>query len=161
MNVRINLRVVIIINLGLSLWLLGTFLAPVLASSELPLLSHFSSFLYFFYQPVCHQLPERSILIDGLPMAVCVRCLSVYLAGWLLSLFYIKYKNIRLWPLYRYIILVLPLILDITLELLMLYSNLSILRFVTGFIFGIVLFQLLFFSTGTAKFNPNAMRIKS
>lgn len=30
------------------------------------------------FAPVCHQLPERTLHIDGVPMAVCSRCLGMY-----------------------------------------------------------------------------------
>ena len=39
-----------------------------------------------FFSRLCHQDPARSFLVDGSPVAVCVRCLGIYcgvaLAAW-------------------------------------------------------------------------------
>jgi hypothetical protein len=37
--------------------------------------------LYAFFDPVCHQLPDRSFACFGQPLAVCHRCLGLYLGG--------------------------------------------------------------------------------
>jgi uncharacterized membrane protein len=37
------------------------------------------------YHMVCHQIPERSVWLDGRPMAVCARCFGIYF-GYLLGL---------------------------------------------------------------------------
>src|SRR5262245_39522704 len=34
--------------------------------------------LVFAFRRVCHQIPERSFFIAGLPMAVCARCAGAY-----------------------------------------------------------------------------------
>jgi uncharacterized membrane protein len=40
-----------------------------------------------FFSRLCHQDPARSFMVEGSPIAVCVRCLGIYcgaaLAGWL------------------------------------------------------------------------------
>jgi uncharacterized membrane protein len=40
-----------------------------------------------FFSSICHQDPARSFLLDGSPLAVCVRCLGIYcgiaLGAWL------------------------------------------------------------------------------
>lgn len=42
-----------------------------------------SPWLYFTFSFVCHQRPERSLWIAGLPLAVCARCAGIYLGAWL------------------------------------------------------------------------------
>ncbi len=37
--------------------------------------------LYFVFSFVCHQQPERSLWLAGLPLAVCARCAGIYLGG--------------------------------------------------------------------------------
>lgn len=32
------------------------------------------------YSPLCHQIPERTLFLAGVPMAVCARCAAIYLA---------------------------------------------------------------------------------
>ncbi|MBN2102832.1 DUF2085 domain-containing protein [bacterium] len=34
--------------------------------------------IYLWFSPLCHQDPERSILLFGYPMAVCSRCAGIY-----------------------------------------------------------------------------------
>jgi uncharacterized membrane protein len=59
-------------------------LAPYLSASGL---SFFAVAIFWFFSPVCHQAPARSFWILGAPMAVCARCLGIYLGaavgGWI------------------------------------------------------------------------------
>ncbi len=41
--------------------------------------------VYQAFVPVCHQIPDRSIRVAGLPLAVCARCAGVY-GGFVLGL---------------------------------------------------------------------------
>ncbi len=147
MKTIFNRKILSLISLGLFLWLAGIVFAPVLASSEIKPLQYLSSFFYFLYQPVCHQMADRSILIDHIPMAVCIRCFAVYLGGLFLSIFYLSYKKITMWSFSTYLILLIPVLFDFLLEKFNLYSDLSLVRFGSGLLLGIVIFQLLFLST--------------
>ena len=49
-------------------------LAPALGSQP----------LYSLFSALCHQIPERTWHLGGLPMAVCIRCSAIYL-GFLLA----------------------------------------------------------------------------
>jgi uncharacterized membrane protein len=59
--------------------------APLLAASH-----PFAAWIIrSFFSRLCHQNPARSFLVEGVPAAVCVRCLGIYLgtaAGVLLRL---------------------------------------------------------------------------
>jgi len=160
MKTIVNRKMLSLISLGLFLWLTGIVLAPVLAISEIKPLSYLSSFLYFLYQPVCHQIADRSVLIDYIPMAVCVRCFAVYLSGWLLSIFYLKYKKITMWPVSIYLVFLIPVIFDFLLEKIHLYSNLGLVRFGTGLLLGIVIFQLFFLSTASRRDFPETKSVE-
>lgn len=59
---------------------LGIFLAPLLYSLDLP-----ARLLYSVWALNCHQIPERSFLLFGFPLAVCARCTGFY-CGLLISL---------------------------------------------------------------------------
>ena len=37
--------------------------------------------IFWFFSPVCHQDPARSFWILGAPVAVCARCLGIYLGA--------------------------------------------------------------------------------
>ncbi|HXG01074.1 MAG TPA: DUF2085 domain-containing protein, partial [Bacteroidota bacterium] len=52
-----------------SLWCGLIILAPMLAASASPL----AEYCYRFFQPVCHQRPERSFFLFGNQLGVCVR----------------------------------------------------------------------------------------
>jgi len=44
-----------------------------------------SGFLYGLFSSICHQYPERSWFLSGQPLAVCIRCTSIYV-GFLVAL---------------------------------------------------------------------------
>ena len=51
------------------------------------------------FQPFCHQIPERSFWIAGQPMAVCSRCIGIYIGfalGWM-SLSLLSRANLFSW----------------------------------------------------------------
>ena len=65
-------------RLGLAVLALALMLAPLAA----PLLAatHPLAALLIrnFFSRLCHQDPSRSFVLDGSPVAVCVRCLGIY-----------------------------------------------------------------------------------
>ena len=72
------------------LWVGGAVLAPLLetAPSEGVKGSPFVSPVYYFYGHVCHQIAERSFSLAGQPLAVCARCLGIYVGGLAALMFY-------------------------------------------------------------------------
>jgi uncharacterized membrane protein len=133
----------------LILWLAGIILAPWIANIS----NILSQYLYFIYKPVCHQLPNRSFMINGLPFAVCVRCVSFYGSGIFVFLFYLFTKKISFWPFSVYLLLISPAIIDFLLEKTGVYQEIEIIRFVTGLILGIAFFQILILSLSDFKFS--------
>jgi len=55
---------------GATLWSLSIVAAPVLGLS----------WVYEFFSRICHQDPDRSWHVAGEPLAVCIRCASIYFA---------------------------------------------------------------------------------
>ena len=55
---------------GSTVWCLSIILAPVLGLS----------WVYDFFSAICHQDPARSWHLAGEPLAVCIRCASIYFA---------------------------------------------------------------------------------
>ena len=86
-----------------------------------------------FFSIVCHQDPARSFWIAGAPVAVCVRCLGIYLGaafGALIS----RPRGVAL----RATILMGALnVLDVAAEWLGLHGNLPGPRFVLGLLLGL------------------------
>ena len=64
-----------ILIIGAGLWCAAIVAAPVF---HLP-------FVYDFFSRICHQNPARSWFVYDEPLAVCVRCTSIYF-GFLISL---------------------------------------------------------------------------
>ncbi len=135
--------------------------APYLAAHHCPAVA---AFLYFFYSPVCHQLPGRSFKLMGASWAVCQRCSGIYfglLAGSLLPAF-----NGALPPLRRTLVLAAtaPLALDALLPMIGIWISSPASRFSTGLLFGTMLSTLLL--SGITEFvnvrcGPNPARSPS
>ncbi len=53
-------------------------MAPALSASAYSLAA---LAIFLFFSPVCHQDPARSFWILGAPVAVCARCLGIYLGA--------------------------------------------------------------------------------
>jgi uncharacterized membrane protein len=90
----------------------------------------------------CHQLPERSFFLKGYQFPICARCTGIII-GELISfvLFLLNYKI----EVILCIILLIPLILDGTIQYFTRYISNNIKRFLTGLIFGIGFIQLILY----------------
>ena len=122
-------RVWIITGLIVLVWVGSIVAAPILDSSP----------IYTFFSYICHQIPERSLHLAGDPMAVCSRCLGVYV-GLLLG--------IGLYPLWRPIdetepvsrvwlfLSLVPITIDWSLTVFGIWENTHVTRLLTGAILG-------------------------
>lgn len=128
---------------ALILWNGLIILAPILGQSSWRPLQLLSGGIYFFMDPVCHQLPQRSLFLQHLPFPVCARCFSIYLAGLFVFAAGAAQKTVRSWPYRRYVILGLVAALGIVLEKVGLLPDLNEVRFINGLIGGFFLFRLL------------------
>jgi len=104
--------------------------APLLATS--PLLS---IAIRDFFSVVCHQDPARSFWIAGAPVAVCVRCLGIYLGAALGALVAVR----RTVALRFAAITVAANALDVAAEWGGLHGNLPAMRFALGLAVGAAL----------------------
>lgn len=150
-------KVTLIIIFGLGIWLTGIIITPLLAAREGILWQKIAAFMYFFYQPVCHQLADRSFFLDGFTMTVCVRCFCFYLGGLLITSISLFRDKVKMWKLLTYGIFTAPAILDFVLEKFDLYSNITGLRFITGIMLGLAIFHLLLVSLTTVA--PTSVKI--
>ena len=94
----------------------------------------------------CHRRPERTLKIRGRYLPVCARCTGIY-AGMLVffSLQFFSEFNYGL-NLFFVSILLLPMALDGTTQLLKLRESTNVIRLITGFICGIGYLMLLLVS---------------
>jgi uncharacterized membrane protein len=132
-----------------SFWLGGIFLAPYLRSISSP----WASFIYAVYSPFCHQAPDRSLSCFGQPLAVCARCLGIYL-GTLFGL--VLYPLIRGWRQVRapksktFFVLSAPIVLDTAANFIKLWQSPNSVRLATGVLWGVLL--PFYFITGIVDF---------
>ncbi len=132
----------LILFVGLFLWNLAIIMAPVLVQSQMEMLRYLGTTVYFFMDPVCHQLPERSLYLMGLPLPVCGRCTTIYFAG-LITVGWVLIKNrFTHWPRSVYAGLALIVALEIFMEKLYLIESWMELRLISGLALGILIFRL-------------------
>ncbi len=122
-----------------AVWLAAIFLAPGLAARGR---TGASRLLYALFSPVCHQIPERCFVFQGHPLAVCGRCLGVYVgfaAGLVLYPLIRGFSRLVLPPARLFLLSVLPLAVDGLAGALGLWASPIAVRFVTGLVWGSVL----------------------
>jgi uncharacterized membrane protein len=132
---------------AISVWIGLSFLAPYLRS-ESDRLNHV---IYAIFSPVCHQVPSRCLYVFGFPMAVCARCFGIYtgfLAGVLLYPFLRGFKRLTIPDIRIFLCLSFPIVLDTAGNFASFWSTADWLRFIFGFLWGIVLPY--YFITGIA-----------
>lgn len=89
-------------------------------------------FADLLYSVVCHQLPERTILIEGADVRLCHRCLGLHggvTAAWLIGLAFISRRPRTMW-----VLAIAPLLLLVhwSLEAHFGYESSTLMRFSTG-----------------------------
>lgn len=87
----------------------------------------------------CHQRPERSFLYKGERFPICARCTGE-LIGIFIGIMGIYWVQIV--PLYMFFILLLPLVIDGTIQMVTSYTSNNSKRLLTGILFGYGLFSL-------------------
>jgi len=88
---------------------------------------------FAFFSKLCHQRPDRSLIVFGSQTAVCIRCLGIYAGAALGSLLPLKHATAI-----RTLIAAIVLnCLDVATESLHFHSNLPLLRLLIGGMLGI------------------------
>lgn len=114
-----------------------------------PLLQNFSdntrplaALIYRLFSRICHQLDGRSFHLNGHAWAVCIRCSAIYLAflaGLCCYPFFRGSANRTIPSLPFLIAALLPMLIDVGLDVLGIHESSSVSRLGTGAVFGIVL----------------------
>jgi uncharacterized membrane protein len=140
-----NMLLLFLLNASI-VWIFIILAAPIMRSSEITFLNRISEYLYFIFEPVCHQIPERSILINSEPLAVCSRCFAAYVGGFLLILLITLKKKPIHYNLNMILFLFAPAVIDFLSEQCGLYSDILIIRIITGLMLGVGISYLIVFS---------------
>lgn len=100
-------------------------------------------FVFALYSPICHQQPERSYRFQEKQVAVCSRCLGVYIGFLISALFYPvikkKWKEIISKHYYIIIYLALPMIVDVLAGWIKIWESPLFLKTASGFIWSAIL----------------------
>ncbi len=139
----------------LTLWLAAIVLAPLFVSAQSTALNMLGSAIYFFMDPVCHQLPARSLFENGLPMPVCARCFAIYLSGMVVVGFAIVKKAFYLWPARWYVFLTIAAASMIVPEKVGWMDDYLEVRLLAGALLGVLIFRLLLEAVVYGKRNVN------
>lgn len=124
---------------GSIIWLGLIFLAPYLKSQS----SIWNRIIYAAFSPICHQIPSRCFKLFGYPLAVCTRCLGIYIGFFTgagiysflkkgLSEFSVPQKK-------SFILVSFPIVIDTIGNFFSLWMTPAWIRFALGFIWGIIL----------------------
>ena len=116
-------------------------MAPVLVASG-GALRLGGDLVYQFFHPICHQVEDRSFHILGEPLAVCIRCSSIYFAflggvllyplGVRIGRYIASHRSVLLWS-------VLPMCIDVVLDELGVFESTSSSRIGSGMLFGVII----------------------
>jgi len=114
--------------------------APVLARHSC---HSVASVLYFFFSPLCHQIPARSFKLCGYPLAVCHRCSGIYL-GMFLGTFFGNRTIQNCMNARRVLVLcaIVPISLDALASFAGFWTGFALIRFSTGLLFGTLISPL-------------------
>jgi len=130
-------RVWIIGLLVVLAWVLLIVAVPILKANGLAAVS---SPLYYFFSFLCHQIPERSLHIEGEQFAVCSRCFGVYFGLFFGFALYPLWRNISetepLPKVWLFLSLI-PVSVDWSLTFFGIWENTHLSRFLTGMIVGV------------------------
>ncbi|MFE8702809.1 DUF2085 domain-containing protein [Cytobacillus sp. FJAT-54145] len=97
---------------------------------------------FFIGKAICHQLPERSIIIDGHSLPFCARCTGIYIGICSTLIYFTLTKKFRATTIpsiklsLMLLLLLFPLIVDGLGSYLTIFPSNNVTRITTGFIFG-------------------------
>lgn len=97
--------------------------------------------IYKAFDPLCHQISERSFHLEGHPFAVCARCTGLYVGLAAGIIFYPLARSLRrtdtpsrVWLM----LAVIPISIDWSLGFFGIWANTHLSRFLTGALLGVV-----------------------
>lgn len=129
--------------------------APLLLQSPSRVLQALGTGIYIFLDPVCHQLPDRSLFLGDVPFPVCARCLFIYAGGFVVFLLAHLQKAPVYWSKYTYAGIALLVGAELFTEKILGLNPLLEFRILGGLLMGALIFRFALesiFLTGEKKF---------
>ena len=118
-------------------WVLAIVSAPIFLATGY---GQISTPIYHFFGFICHQIPERSLHLEGHQLAVCSRCFGVYfglLAGLLVYPLWRSVTETEPMPRIWLFLSLVPIGIDWSLGVFGIWENTHLSRFITGTILGV------------------------
>jgi len=132
----------LLLNSAVGLYVGLPVLAPLLMAHGQ---TRFPNAIYFAYRFVCHQMGSRSFFIAGHQMAMCQRDMAIYASIFLAGVAYSLVRGrVRPLPIWAFVLLITPMAVDGTLQLLGLLESTPLRRLITGGLFGLACVLLAF-----------------
>jgi uncharacterized membrane protein len=129
---------------AVALWCALILAAPLSRLAELPPVV--PSVLYEAFSHVCHQFPDRTLLLGSEPLGVCARCTAIYFSflATMVVIFFFKKSEGRAPA--RWVLLVAagPMVFDVALAAAGIHASTMGTRILTGILLGAVLPLYLF-----------------
>jgi uncharacterized membrane protein len=123
-------------------WCLGLFFNCII--QIIPELVIIFPFVQKSYSIVCHQDPAKLILMDCGNSMVCARCSGIYISMLILSLINL-FRQFNFTPTLKLLFLFsFPMLFDVLMTSFSVYNYSKLLAFVTGMLFGSILFFYLY-----------------
>ena len=125
------------------MFVLALLIAPILLRAPDQLLVDIGSIPYLIaaFSFLCHQMPERSFMIFGIPFPVCARCIGIYLGSFtgIVAAIFSERARRRLESLKLFLLAFIPIGFDgLGQAALGFPESPNLLRFTTGIIFGLI-----------------------
>jgi uncharacterized membrane protein len=128
----------LLILIGIILWIAAVTAAPYLKSQS----SVYGNLIYAVFSPTCHQIPSRCLTLYGNPLAVCTRCLGIYIGFFLGTSLFPVFHGLKSESHPKAKILILmsfPIVIDTAANVVSLWASPHWLRLATGMIWGAIL----------------------
>lgn len=89
------------------------FIYPLFMATGNPTLQVIASLIHAIYHQTCHQLQDRSLFLEGFPLAVCARVLAIFVSFFLgcVAFAFVR-TRLKPWSLGLFILLCLPMAID-------------------------------------------------
>ncbi len=126
--------ILIILGMYSAFFVIGSVLAPVLAHLKM---YEYSANLTYLFSHSCHQQPLKSFCLLGYPVALCCRCLGIYI-GTSIFAFLNVFKNLKYNKLFIMLMILLTVI-DMSINYIFKYSTGLYPRFISGISSGILI----------------------
>ncbi|NOR14503.1 MAG: DUF2085 domain-containing protein [Candidatus Aminicenantes bacterium] len=123
---------------GIIVWIAAVFAAAYLKSQS----SAYGNLIYAIFSPTCHQIPSRCLTLYGNPLAVCTRCLGIYIGFFLGTCLFPVLRGLSSESLPKAKILILmslPIVIDTAANVVSPWASPHWLRLATGLIWGAIL----------------------